>query len=60
LIVEHLDCNKWIFKIDNEWGGRGVAHFDPGHMKAVARLRNEKTSHPVRWRSSEVIRSITV
>jgi hypothetical protein len=33
LIVEHLDCNKWVFKIDNEWGGRGIAHFDPRHMK---------------------------
>jgi hypothetical protein len=33
LIVDHLHVARWIFKIDNEFGGRGIAYFDVQHIK---------------------------
>jgi hypothetical protein len=55
LIVDHLDCQKWVLKIDNEWGGRGCASFEPSSMKILAQLRREKSQHAARWLMPEVL-----
>lgn len=55
LLVNHLDCPMWVFKIDNESGGRGVAYLDATTLKDLAALRKEKSSHPVRWKLPETL-----
>jgi hypothetical protein len=49
LIVEHLSVQRWVLKIDNETGGRGVAMLDTRDFKIVASLRAEKLQHANRW-----------
>ena len=49
LIVENLEVEKWLFKIDNMAGGRGLACVRPSGLNVIALIRAEKASHPNRW-----------
>ncbi len=42
LIAAYIDVPRWIFKIDDEFGGRGHAYFDVKCLKQVAMLRKER------------------
>ena len=43
LICTHLDVPRWVFKLDDEFGGRGIAHIElTGHG---ARARLAKARH---------------
>eukprot|EP00945_MAST-04E_sp_MAST-4E-sp1_P006243 g6243.t1 len=42
LIAAYIDVPRWIFKIDDEFGGRGHAYFDVVNLKQVVKLRNER------------------
>ena len=41
LIVENSHIDRWVFKIDNEFEGRGIAYFDLGSSKRLYRLCKE-------------------
>lgn len=55
LMVEHLDVQRWLLKIDNEAGGRGVAMVDTARFKVMAAVRAEKAQHANRWHLPEVV-----
>lgn len=55
LIVDNIEVSRWVFKIDNEFGGRGIAYCDPGHLKSVNALRRDKEMHPQRWGLPEIM-----
>jgi IQ domain-containing protein H len=42
LILNHLHINTWVFKIDDEFSGRGHASYNIEHLKFVKDLRNKK------------------
>ena len=42
LIANNLDVNVWIFKIDDEFGGRGHASLDVEQIRTVVELRRKK------------------
>ena len=42
LIAAYIDVPRWIFKIDDEFGGRGHAYFDVKYLKQVTMLRKER------------------
>lgn len=42
LIAHNLYNNKWIFKIDDEFGGRGHASFNTDNIKFITNLRKQK------------------
>ena len=42
LIVNNLDVNIWIFKMDDEFNGRGHASLDVTQLKTVMELRRRK------------------
>lgn len=42
LIAKNLTYNTWIFKIDNEFNGRGHAWLEVGNMKLIKSLREQK------------------
>ena len=42
LIAKNLDINVWIFKIDDEFGGRGHASLDVEQVRTVVELRKKK------------------
>jgi len=42
LIINNLDVNVWIFKIDDEFGARGHAMLDVEQLKTVIELRKRK------------------
>jgi len=42
LIAAYIDVPRWIFKIDDEFGGRGHAYFDVSNLKQAIMLRNER------------------
>jgi hypothetical protein len=42
LIANNLDVNIWIFKIDDEFGGRGHASLDVEQIRTVVELRRKK------------------
>ena len=42
LIVNNLDVNVWLFKIDDEFGARGHAMLDVEQLKTVMELRKRK------------------
>ncbi len=43
LIAHNLYVSTWIFKIDDEFNGRGHASFNVDHIKLVSELRKKKT-----------------
>lgn len=42
MIARNLDINVWIFKIDDEFGGRGHASLDVETVRTVVELRKKK------------------
>jgi hypothetical protein len=54
LIVDHIDVQRWLFKIDDESGSRGVAFFEPQGLKIVAAVRGDRLTHATRWELPEV------
>jgi hypothetical protein len=42
LVANNLDVNVWIFKIDDEFGGRGHASLDVEQVRTVIELRKKK------------------
>ena len=42
LIVNNLDVNVWLFKMDDEFGARGHASLDVEQIKTVVELRKRK------------------
>ena len=42
LIVNNLDVNVWIFKIDDEFGARGHASLNVEQLKTIVELRRRK------------------
>lgn len=42
LIANNLDVNVWIFKLDDEFGGRGHASLDVEQVRTVVELRRKK------------------
>ena len=42
LIVNNLDVNVWIFKMDDEFSARGHAMLDVEQIKTVVELRKKK------------------
>jgi hypothetical protein len=60
LIANNLDVNVWIFKIDDEFGGRGHASLDVEQVRTVVELRKKKVemTEAVISRLQEVISKI--
>ena len=42
LIVNNLDVNVWVFKIDDEYGARGHASLNVEQLKTIMELRRRK------------------
>ena len=42
LVVNNLDVNIWIFKMDDEFGARGHASLNVEELKTVMELRRRK------------------
>lgn len=60
LIANNLDVNVWLFKIDDEFGGRGHASLDVEQVRTVMELRRKKVemTEAVILRLQEVITKI--
>lgn len=41
LILANLYVQTWIFKVDDEFGGRGTAYLNLDHVKPLANLRKK-------------------
>lgn len=57
LILKHLDVQRWLFKIDDESGGRGTAWFEPAELKIYEQLLQERQS--IHWDAPET-RALTL
>ena len=44
LIVNNLDVNVWIFKIDDEYGARGHASLNVEQLKTIMELKRRKVT----------------
>lgn len=42
LIAKNLDVNEWIFKMDNEYDGRGHASLKVDQVRTILELRKKK------------------
>lgn len=42
LIANNLDVNVWIFKMDNEYDGRGHASLDVSAIRTIMELRKKR------------------
>jgi hypothetical protein len=60
LIANNLDVNVWIFKLDNEYDGRGHASLDVSQVRTIVELRKKKVemTDPVIKRLQEVVMRI--
>ncbi|XP_073707067.1 IQ motif-containing protein H [Garra rufa] len=53
LMTEHMEVQRWLFKIDSEVGGRGTAYCDVCHLKCRPWAQQEFSRHgPEQWRTS--------
>jgi hypothetical protein len=62
LIAMNVDIPRWIFKIENEFGGRGTAYYDVSHLSIISELRRERdilvSKDEQYWRSIDVQESV--
>jgi hypothetical protein len=49
LMCSHLDVPRWIFKLDDASGGRGIAHIDVDKLECYHNLMRDHDSDPVAW-----------
>ena len=49
LISMHLDVPRWMFKLDDEFGGRGHAHVDTKSLSCYQQLLKEHDAAPDEW-----------
>jgi hypothetical protein len=54
LIAHNLDVPKWIFKVDDEFGGRGHAHFFTADLPCFSALLVAYDADPKHWASEGV------
>jgi len=54
LIVGNIDVRRWIFKIDHECGGRGIAYLDLSSIQVYRSILKERNGNLERWNSREV------
>ncbi|XP_051953537.1 IQ motif-containing protein H-like [Xyrauchen texanus] len=53
LMTEHMEVQRWLFKIDGEIGGRGTAYCDVCHLRCHRWAQEEFNRHrPGLWRMS--------
>ncbi|NXC97496.1 IQCH protein, partial [Certhia familiaris] len=55
LILDNLEVQRWLFKVDGERGGNGTAFFDViSHLECYPWIRREWQAHgPEVWRESQ-------
>lgn len=50
-MMEHMDVQRWLFKIDSEVGGRGTAYCDVCHLRCHPWAQKQYKKHgPEKWR----------
>jgi len=49
LMCTHLDVPRWIFKLDDESGGRGIAHIDVSSLESHQALLQAHDADPAGW-----------
>ena len=52
LMCQHLNVPRWVFKLDDEFGGRGIAHLDVSSLPLYLELLREHDDNPELWDSS--------
>ncbi|XP_048024439.1 LOW QUALITY PROTEIN: IQ motif-containing protein H [Megalobrama amblycephala] len=53
LMTEHMEVQRWLFKVDSEVGGRGTAYCDVCYLKCHPWAQQEFSRHgPEQWRVS--------
>uniref|UniRef100_A0A673L831 IQ motif containing H n=1 Tax=Sinocyclocheilus rhinocerous TaxID=307959 RepID=A0A673L831_9TELE len=61
LMTEHMEVQRWLFKIDSEVGGRGMAYCDVCHLKCHPWAQQEFSRHgPEQWRTSQSQESVMI
>uniref|UniRef100_A0A672N890 IQ motif containing H n=1 Tax=Sinocyclocheilus grahami TaxID=75366 RepID=A0A672N890_SINGR len=61
LMTEHMEVQRWLFKIDSEVGGRGMAYCDVCHLKRHPWAQQEFSRHrPEQWRTSQSQESVMI
>lgn len=54
LIAHNLDVPKWLFKVDDEFGGRGNAHLLTSQLPCYAALLAQYNGDPIGWAEESV------
>jgi hypothetical protein len=50
LIIEHLDVQRWLFKIDDDFDGLGIAYCDVvGHLPCYKNVLKEAARFGDKW-----------
>ena len=50
LVTEHLNVKRWLFKLDNEFDGRGIAYCDvTDHLKCFRWAQKEAKRYGDKW-----------
>lgn len=45
LIIKNPDIKTWVLKIDDEFGGRGIAYLEVGKSKAIQSIVGKSNSN---------------
>ena len=48
LITEHLEVTRWLFKLDDEFGGRGIAFVDIEQLSCYTWALKEAARHALK------------
>uniref|UniRef100_A0A671SLM4 IQCH-like ATP-grasp domain-containing protein n=1 Tax=Sinocyclocheilus anshuiensis TaxID=1608454 RepID=A0A671SLM4_9TELE len=61
LMTEHMEVQRWLFKIDSEVGGRGTAYCAACHLKCRPWAQQEFSRYgPEQWRTSQSQESVMI